>query len=667
MIKRLLLSVAVLLPISAMAKQTIVHIKADNGNYLSLNPTLDYFVKAYKPEVRDWEVFTLEHLDNETVTIKGYNGMYLSINAEYNSLQGTENNDNPQTFRLIEKEAGKYLLGTKDGRYFAVESDQFVYISRGNEDDAGIFTLEPTLPYKLKSSLSVRQNAVLFTGIALLLLSLLAFMNKKRYAVWLLLLGALTLRLFMAAVAEYLHLWDEQFHALVAKNMMQQPFRPMLYANPVLPYPELSWIEGHIWLHKQPLFLWQMALSMKAFGVGVMALRLPSVLMSTAVVVMIYFLGKRLVDKQTGFFAAFFFAFGNYGLQLMNGYLSTDHNDVAFMFYVTASLLSWVIYISKGKPLSWALLTGALAGGAIMVKWLPGMLVYAGWGVALILDNNRRSIGHYAHLVAALLVTCIVVLPWQIYTFTAFPELAKHEMFYNTAHIRSAVEQHQGNWLYHFSMSQKHIGIPFLLLLLGWYLFVKKINDRRLKIAVVTWGVVVYLVFTLSQTKMPSFTYMIIALHMLAFAQLAIHLFNIVIINPKLPKATLIQTLFIVGISGYIGWKSLNYKAIQTRHTIWRKNADDMYKHRMLTVDLFRELAQTTTDKDVFFHSKTFDNVPLMFFTDAAAAYDRMLSEEDIIHLLQKGYQPKVFDDGELPEYIYKHNVDIIQRYWFPL
>ncbi len=666
LIRHMFLSVALLLPLVAVGKQTMVNIKTENGYYLSLNPTLDHFIKANQSVTRTWEVFTLEHLEADKINIKGYNGMYLNINSEYNSLQGVENNE-PKAFRLIEKKAGKYIIGTEDGRFLGIESDHFVYLSRGNAEDASVFTLEQTLPYKLDSSLTTQQNIVITGGFVLLLLSLLAFLRQKQYAIWLLLLGALTLRIFMAVVAGYLHLWDEQFHALVAKNMMQHPFTPMLYANPVLPYPELSWIEGHIWLHKQPLFLWKMALSMKAFGVNILAMRLPSVLMSTAVVGMIYLLGKRMVDKQTGFFAAFFFALGNYGLQLTNGYFSTDHNDVAFMFYVTASLLSWVIYIDKEKPLKWALLTGALAGGAILVKWLPGLLVFAGWGISILTGKERTSLKSYAHLAWALLITAVIVLPWQLYTFSAFPELAKHEMFYNTAHISSAVEKHQGNWTYHFRMSQKHVGIPFLLLLLGWYLLLRKIANRRFKIALVTWGIAVYAVFTFSQTKMPSFTYMIIALHMLAFAQLAIHLFNIIIINPKTPKAATIQTLFILGISGYIGWQSFNYKAIQSRHTIWRKSADDMYKHRILTVDLFRELGKTTTDRDVFFHSKTFDNIPLMFFTDAAAAYDRMLSEEEIVELINQGYYPKVFDDGDLPEYIYRLNVEVIQRYWFPL
>ncbi|MBP7399885.1 MAG: hypothetical protein KA954_09890, partial [Chitinophagales bacterium] len=89
---------------------------------------------------------------------------------------------------------------------------------------------------------------------------------KNFYTYLILFFGALGIRILFNSFFPYLHDWDERFHALVAKNMMTHPFTPMLRANPVLPYDETSWTDGHIWLHKQPLFLWQMALSMKIFG-----------------------------------------------------------------------------------------------------------------------------------------------------------------------------------------------------------------------------------------------------------------------------------------------------------------------------------------------------------------------------------------------------------------
>jgi len=131
---------------------------------------------------------------------------------------------------------------------------------------------------------------LLFGGIFLSIVSVpfFEFRKHKTPALVLLVLGALFIRLFISFMDPFLHGWDEQFHALVAKNLMNDPFKPLLLKDPLLPYSYKNWTENHIWLHKQPLFLWQIALSFKLFGPTEFALRLPSILMSTFVIVFIY-------------------------------------------------------------------------------------------------------------------------------------------------------------------------------------------------------------------------------------------------------------------------------------------------------------------------------------------------------------------------------------------
>jgi len=96
--------------------------------------------------------------------------------------------------------------------------------------------------------------------------------EKPRQALAILILTGFVLRVFIALLDPYLQDWDERFHALVAKNMMDNPFKPMLRAESIIPYNIEDWCCNHIWVHKQPLFLWFMALSMKIFGVSVLHL-----------------------------------------------------------------------------------------------------------------------------------------------------------------------------------------------------------------------------------------------------------------------------------------------------------------------------------------------------------------------------------------------------------
>ena len=82
----------------------------------------------------------------------------------------------------------------------------------------------------------------LAASVPLLLASVWCFYTSRmRASLWLLFAGALGLGFFMAALDTFLVLWDEQFHALVAKHKMQHPFTPMLYDSPALDYDYTCW------------------------------------------------------------------------------------------------------------------------------------------------------------------------------------------------------------------------------------------------------------------------------------------------------------------------------------------------------------------------------------------------------------------------------------------
>ena len=67
-------------------------------------------------------------------------------------------------------------------------------------------------------------------GCALLLsLSAAAWYHRRATLAVLLLMGAaLLVRLLLAGLDPFLHDWDERFHAAVARNLMAQPWRPVL-------------------------------------------------------------------------------------------------------------------------------------------------------------------------------------------------------------------------------------------------------------------------------------------------------------------------------------------------------------------------------------------------------------------------------------------------------
>lgn len=142
----------------------------------------------------------------------------------------------------------------------------------------------------------------------------------------LLFLVALGLRLWAATLDPFLNDWDEVYHAVVAQNLVAHPFTPMLFTEAALP-TTTSWAEQHIWLHKPPFFLWQMACAIKLIGAHPWAVRLPSALWTALMVPAVWRIGSLLRNERTGLVAAGLVTCSYLLQELVAGSINTDHND----------------------------------------------------------------------------------------------------------------------------------------------------------------------------------------------------------------------------------------------------------------------------------------------------------------------------------------------------
>ncbi|MBK9109991.1 MAG: glycosyltransferase family 39 protein [Saprospiraceae bacterium] len=436
-------------------------------------------------------------------------------------------------------------------------------------------------------SFSKNQMIPLLFGIFFSLMSLCLFQFQKyqKLSIIFLLLGALALRLFVGLLDGHLTYWDEQFHALVAKNMMIEPFKPMLYKNPILPYDETNWIQGHIWLHKQPLFLWQMALSMKIFGISEFGLRLPSILMSTIIVAFIYRIGKQHINKQVGYFAALFFSFSHFVLEITAGFIHTDHNDIAFLFYVTASIWAWTEYeklTNANRRNIFIILIGVFAGCAVMNKWLTGLLVYAGWGLSLWLNNfGKINLIKYRDLLLSLLMSIFTFIPWQIYINTNFPKISQFENKLNTRHFFEIIEDHGGDFWWHINQSFDMYKVdPFLLILCIVILF-NSIQTHSVKIGLIFNILLIYLFFGIASTKMIAFTFCVSPMIYLGLGNLFEKLTQVNFMNYHFSKITTTNSIFTIIFCCWISWYNFDYPKIIENHTMQDKTTSSFFYQRM--------------------------------------------------------------------------------------
>jgi 4-amino-4-deoxy-L-arabinose transferase len=513
------------------------------------------------------------------------------------------------------------------------------------------------------SFFSFNQIIPLLPSIVLLIGSVFFFRkNKNKTSLVFLFSGAIGLGCFIALLDPFLNTWDEQFHALVAKHTMENPFIPKLFSNPILDYDYRNWCKNSIWLHKQPLFLWQMALSMKLFGINVFALRLPSLLMHAVIPLFIYRIGKITISREVGFYGAMFFTVAYFPLELVAGKVGTDHNDIAFLFYITASFWAWFEYM-KSKKRYWLILIGLFSGCAVLVKWLMGLLVYVCWAFTFVAKKqNLFNVRSYFPMMLSFFISLVVFVPWQIYISFQFPNESFYEYSTFSSHLFKVIEGHGGNFWFHFNAIDKLYGSGFFVpvfLILALIVMFRKINSPEYKIVVFGSIAFVYLFYSFAATKITSFCIIVSPFLFLAFASLFIFVMDFA--NKKINKEWLRSVVFI-GLLVLLCLALFNINKIQKNHTMYTMQENGNRKGELEEIALINKVKNILPDSNfvIFnFNQTLHGNIALMFYTDYTA-YDFIPTEKQCSLVINKGYKIAVIDFGDLPDYLI-NNKDIIK------
>ena len=332
-----------------------------------------------------------------------------------------------------------------------------------------------------------------------------SYYKKKQgnytYALFLLLISGLALRIY-CATDPYLHSWDERYHALVAKHLLNHCFTPTLYEHPILPFNYSNWGGNSIWLHKQPLTLWLIALSLKLFGCTPFAVRIPSILLSTIGIYLVYKIAEYLYNKSVAFYTAFLFSIHGLIIELSAGRTATDHVDLIFMFFVLCGIFCSVQYAKTGKYIN-VLLTGLSLGLAILTKWLPAVIILIPF--TLLTYKKHTTAKTISNLLAILIVATIIFLPWQLYIFHQFPIEAAWEYHFNQKHFVEVLEHHGGNYFYHFDILRIIYG-EFIYIPVIYHTYITIKEKRQSDIIISLWFWIPMLFYTLAATKMPAYT-----------------------------------------------------------------------------------------------------------------------------------------------------------------
>ncbi len=483
------------------------------------------------------------------------------------------------------------------------------------------------------------------------------FINKKGIGILILIIGGLILRVLFSLTDNFFNLWDEQYHGLVAKHLMENPLKPILYKNPALPYYYPDWGTNHIWLHKQPLFLWQISLSFKIFGISPFTLRIPSIILSSVLIYLVYDISKMLINSSVAILASAFTAGNNLLLKLVSGSVPTDHNDVAFIFYVTASIWALIIYL-KNPKIKWLLIIGIFAGFAVLNKWVLGLLVYLIWGGGILFSEKRKDIASYKNLLISLFITFLISLPWQFYIHWAFPKESNWESYYNALHFFQVIEGHGGDYSYHIDKIKTIYGnISVWLIPIAFIFSVFDKNIKNKSIVLSTWVAVffVYIFFSIAKTKMQAFTMIVfplmVALVSLSIIKLIPFIFGIL----KLRLSDIFRKIAIFALFVIVFFQALNFNNLEENYT--RKNIDVFNKriHWNNFYNISNQLKDLLNNNEdyVIFNYPRFQNISCMILTNYTV-YDYKPEVWHYFFIKMKGRKIAVLDFDDLPDFFVK-------------
>ena len=191
-------------------------------------------------------------------------------------------------------------------------------------------------------------------------------------------------------------------------------------------------------------------------------------------------------------------------LELVGGRMATDPVDIFFMFFVGLAVLS-AGYYAQTRKFWWNILCGLFVGMAILCKWLPALIVSPVW-LALVLHYKHPFRRFFLHGLILVVIIAIVVLPWQFYIYAKFPLEATWESKYNVMHLFQDLENTGKPFYYYLDVMRVSYG-ELIYIPLVWIFIraVKLKRDGRLW-GILIWGIVPYIFFSFSATKLQAYT-----------------------------------------------------------------------------------------------------------------------------------------------------------------
>lgn len=207
-------------------------------------------------------------------------------------------------------------------------------------------------------------------------------------------------------------LWepDEGMHAQVSKEILESG----------------DWItprfNGEKFFDKPILHYWLVSLSFLLFDVNEFAARLPAALLGLGGVIVVFYLGKYLYNRETGFLAGIILATTGIYLALSQSVV----HDIGLSFLISFSLLCFYLFYLKGEGRAYLFLFYLSMGFGVLAKGPLGFLLPM--GIIIIFLLLIGEINQLKKLVAkqGIIIFLAISLPWYLLVIWKNPEFLSH-------------------------------------------------------------------------------------------------------------------------------------------------------------------------------------------------------------------------------------------------
>jgi 4-amino-4-deoxy-L-arabinose transferase-like glycosyltransferase len=281
---------------------------------------------------------------------------------------------------------------------------------------------------------------------------------------------------------------------------------------------------GIRYFDKPVLLYWLMGLGFQLFGVGEWAVRLPSALFATALILATWQFGRIQLGPRIALFAAtmllanpFVFGLGRTGV-----------TDMGLAFFVATGLYCWYSSYASGQQLGYLLCAAFLAGGVLIkgpiALLLPGLII----GIFLIYTGRLKAVMTTMPWVRGIGIIAAITLPWYLLVTQANGRIFLDKFFihHNVDRFLNVVDNQPGPWYYYllFTPAGFFPWIVFLFIALfrwgKWEWMRPRYWQSRsiaaqLPLFMGLWFVIVTVFLSTASTKLPH--YIMPALPALAF------------------------------------------------------------------------------------------------------------------------------------------------------